>query len=212
MSDERIERLREAVVKMDQGLAEDLAREALASGAPALDLLGRALIPAMETVGSLFGDGTYFLPEMLCAVDAYNRCFALIEPELKEGDFEPRGRVLLGTVEKDIHDIGKNILAALLQGNGFEVMDLGTDVAPAVFLEKALEYRPHVIGLSALLTTTMMEMKNTVELFRRSGERDRFRIIVGGAPVTEAFAREIGADGYGDEAQIGVELVRRFTA
>ena len=212
MSTEYLEQLQEAVVKMNVDDAEDLTQKALEASADAMALLKQALIPAMETVGELFGDGSYFLPEMLCSVDAYNKCFVLLEPLLKQGDFKPRAKVMLGTVENDIHDIGKNIVAALLQGNGFEVIDLGTNVTPDTFVQKAKEYSPDVIGLSALLSTTMSEMKNIVDLFKESGIRDRFRIIVGGAPVTQQYADEIGADGYGDEAQTGVELVRQFTA
>lgn len=212
MSEQYLEQLQEAVVKMNVDDAESLTVKALAEGVDAMALLKQALIPAMETVGALFGDGTYFLPEMLCAVDAYNKGFAHLEPLLKQGDFAPMGKVMLGTVENDIHDIGKNIFAALLQGNGFEVIDLGTNVSAATFADKAEALSPDVVGLSALLSTTMPEMKKVVDLFEARGLRDRCRIVVGGAPVTQQFADDIGADGYGDEAQTGVVLVRRFTA
>ncbi len=212
MSANHLEQLREAVVKMNVDEAEAIAKEAMSDGIAAMIMLKEAMIPAMEAVGELFGEGEYFLPEMLGAVDAYNKCFALLEPDLKQGEFEPKGTVMLGTVESDIHDIGKKILAALLQGNGFEVIDLGTNVPSETFVKKAEEHSPQVIGLSALLSTTMSEMKKVVELFEESGIRDRFRIIVGGAPVTQQFADSIGADGYGDEAQTGVELVSRFVA
>jgi 5-methyltetrahydrofolate--homocysteine methyltransferase len=212
MSTDYLEQLRDAVIKMNVDDAEAVTEKALADGFEAMALLKQALIPAMETVGELFGDGSYFLPEMLCSVDAYSKCFALIEPQLKQGEFEPRGKVMIGTVENDIHDIGKNIVAAVLQGNGYEVIDLGTNVTPETFVQKAKEHAPDVIGLSALLSTTMSEMKNVIDFFIESGIRDQFRIIVGGAPVTQQFADEIGADGYGDEAQTGVALVRQFTA
>ena len=212
MSNDRLEKLREAVVMMEVELAESVTDQALAAGDAPMALLKEALIPAMETVGEYFGEEKYFLPEMLCAVDAYNKCFAKIAPLLKEGDFEPKGKVMLGTVERDVHDIGKNILAALLQGNGYQVIDLGINVSAEMFLQKAEELSPDVIGLSALLSTTMPEMKKVIEVFQSNGKRDRFHIIVGGSPVTREFADEIGADGYGDEAQTGVELVRQFTA
>jgi 5-methyltetrahydrofolate--homocysteine methyltransferase len=212
MTDERLEKIKNAVVDMDIDGAESLTREGLDNGLSPMDVLNKSLIPAMETVGDLYGQGELFLPEMMAAVDAYNRCFPFIEPALSGGDFEPRGTVLLGTVAGDVHDIGKNILAALLQGNGYRVIDLGINVAAATFLEKAKELQPDVIGLSALLSTTMPEMKKVVELFEQSGERDKYRIIIGGAPVTREFAESIKADGYGDEAQTGVELIRQMLA
>ena len=210
MTDERLDKIKNAVVDMDIDGAESLTRDGLGNGLDPMDVLNKSLIPAMETVGDLYGQGELFLPEMMATVDAYNHCFPLIEPALSGGDFEPRGTVLLGTVEGDVHDIGKNILAALLQGNGYRVIDLGINVAAATFLEKAKELKPDVIGLSALLSTTMPEMKKVVELFTQNGERDKYRIIVGGAPVTKEFAESIKADGYGDEAQTGVELIRQM--
>ncbi len=212
MTEHYLEQLQDAVVKMQVDEAEMITEKALSEGVDALLLLKQALIPAMETVGELFGDGTYFLPEMLCSVDAYNKCFVQAEPLLKQGDFSPRGKVMLGTVENDIHDIGKNIYAALLQGNGFEVVDLGTNVPAETFVKMVAEHSPDVVGLSALLSSTMPEMKKIVDLLKENGLRDRCRIVVGGAPVTQQFADTIGADGYGDDAQAGVELAKRLTA
>ena len=212
MTDERLDKIKNAIVDMDIDGAESLARQALDNGLAPMDVLNNALIPAMEIVGDLYGKGELFLPEMMAAVDAYNRCFPLIEPALSGGDFEPRGTVLLGTVEGDVHDIGKNIFAALLQGNGYRVIDLGINVSANTFFEKAKEHQPDVIGLSALLSTTMPEMKKVVELFTANGERDKYRIIIGGAPVTKEFADTIKADGYGDEAQTGVDLIRQMLA
>ena len=212
MNDALLANINASVVKMERAPAEDYTREALDAGVEAMVILKQGLIPAMAKVGDLFGQGEYFLPEMLGSVDAYNGCFELIKPLLSEGDIEARGKVLLGTVKNDIHDIGKNILAALLQGNGFEVIDLGTNVSAETFLQKAQAHAPDVIGLSALLSTTIPEMKTIIDLFEAHGERQRVRIIVGGAPVTREYAESIGADGYGADAQSGVVLVREMTA
>lgn len=212
MSVELLNELRAAIVGMRFDDTEDLARRALEAGAKPVDILNGACLPALDEVGVLFREGDYFLPDVLMSVKAYDNAYRLILPGLKEGAYESRGKVMLGTVEGDIHEIGKNILHALLQGNGFEVVDLGVNVSPAAFLEKAREHRPDVIGMSALLTTTMPVMKETIDLFAKEGMRGSFRFIVGGAPLSQRFSDEIGADGYGEDAQSGVELVRRLVA
>lgn len=212
MSAEILKELRTAIVEMRFDDTEGLAGRALDAGIKAVDILNGACLPALDEVGVLFREGDYFLPDVLMSVKAYDNAYRLILPGLKEGAYESRGRVMLGTVEGYIHEIGKNILHALLQGNGFDVVDLGVNVSPAVFLEKAREHKPDVIGMSALLTTTMPVMKETIELFAREGLKDSFRFIVGGAPLNQRFSDEIGADGYGEDAQSGVELVRRLLA
>ena len=204
--------LHNAVVNMKTDAARDLAQKGLDSGLPAVEVLNKALVPALDEVGVLFREGDYFLPDVLMSVKAYNGAYALIQPMLTEGEQAARGKVLLGTVEGDIHEIGKNILAALLQGNGFQVVDLGVQVTPQAFLEKAREMEPDIIGMSSLLTTTMPVMKETIDLFASEGVRDQFKIIIGGAPVNQAFADEIGADGYGQDAQSGVDLAKRLLA
>ena len=210
MNPEIFKQIEEAIVTMDAETARRLAAALLDTGTSGGELLDRALIPALDRVGALFGSGEYFLPEMLMCVHIYTGIFARIEPELKGAAARLRGRIMLGTVAGDNHDIGKNIVAALLQGSGFEVVDIGFNVPAAAFLAKARQFRPQVIGLSALLTTTMPEMKAVIDLFKTEGDRDDYRFIVGGAPVTQAFADEIGADGYGEDAQAGVQLVRRL--
>ncbi|MCU0844524.1 MAG: corrinoid protein [Spirochaetes bacterium] len=212
MSAEILNELRSAIVEMRFDDTEGLARRALEAGVQAVDVLNDACLPALDEVGVLFREGDYFLPDVLMSVKAYDSAYRLLLPGLKEGAYESRGRVMLGTVEGDIHEIGKNILHALLQGNGFDVVDLGVNVSPAVFLEKAKEHKPDIIGMSALLTTTMPVMKETIELFAKEGLKDSFRFIVGGSPLNQRFSDEIGADGYGEDAQSGVELVRRLLA
>jgi 5-methyltetrahydrofolate--homocysteine methyltransferase len=202
--------LKDAVINMKFDQAEDLTRQGLDAGLSALDVLNGALLPGLDEVGKLFREGEYFLPDVLMSVRAYNSSYAVIEPILREGDYTARGVVMLGTVEGDIHEIGKNILAALLQGNGFKVVDLGVQVTPATFLEKAKEVKPDVIGMSSLLTTTMPAMQETIELFKSNGLRDSFKFLVGGSPVNQKFADDIGADGYGQDAQSGVDLTKQL--
>ena len=184
----------------------------MSAGIPALEILNKGLLTALERVGVLFREGDYFLPDVLMSVKAYNNAYALLDGELKKGAYKSRGTVMLGTVHGDIHEIGKNILLALLQGNGYTVVDIGVDVKSGVFLEKAKEVKPDIIGMSALLTTSMPAMKEVIDLFVKDGIREKFRFIVGGAPLSKKFAEEIGADGYGEDAQSGVELVKRLLA
>lgn len=210
MSEAILQQLGRAVVEMKFAETEALTRQGLDSGFSALDILNISLLPALDEVGVHFREGDYFLPDVLMSVKAYNNAYALLEDLLQESDYKARGTVMLGAVEGDIHDIGKNILAALLKGNGFNVVDLGVQVPPAAFLEKARELSPDIIGMSSLLTTTMPVMKETIDLFEEHGLRSQFKFILGGAPVNQRFADEIGADGYGEDAQSGVELAKRL--
>jgi 5-methyltetrahydrofolate--homocysteine methyltransferase len=210
MSETLLEELRDAVVEMKYEETEELTEKGLKGGLTAVEILNKALIPALDRVGILFQEGEYFLPDVLMSVKAYNSSYQMLESSLKEGDYQARGVVMLGTVEGDIHEIGKNILVALLQGNGFDVIDLGVNVTADIFLGKAKENNPDIIGMSALLTTTMPAMKDVIDLFQEEGMREQFRFIVGGAPLNQKFADEIGADGYGEDAQAGVELVKRL--
>jgi len=200
--------LKIAVIEMNHSVTAGLTRDALENGISAADILNNGLIPGLDEVGVRFRDGDYFLPDVLMCVKAYDASYQVLEPHLKQGEYESRGKVMLGTVAGDIHEIGKNILAALLQGNGFDVINLGADVKADTFLEKARELEPDIIGMSALLTTTMPEMKEVIDLFGKEGIRDRYRFIIGGSPLSQSFAQEIGADGYGEDAQDGVELVK----
>lgn len=210
MSHELLDAIGQAVIDMKFEDTEQLTRDALAAGVTAVEIINKALLPALDRVGVLFREGDYFLPDVLMSVKAYNNSFTILEPLLKEGEYKARGKVMLGTVFGDIHDIGKNILSALLLGNGFEVIDVGVDVKPEAFLARAKADAPDIIGMSALLTTTMPSMKDTIDVFVEAGLRDRFKFIIGGAPLSQKFADEIGADGYGEDAQSGVELVKRI--
>ena len=190
----------------------DGTRRALATGLAPGEVLERGLLAGMAVVGEEFGRREIFLPDVLLAARAMSAGMAVLEPLLLPGEATSAGRVVLGTVKGDIHDIGKNLVGILLRGAGFDVVDLGTDVPPARFVDAAVETGASLIGLSALLTTTMAAMRDVIGLVRERGLAGRVRVIVGGAPVTEDFAREIGADGFGFDARSAVERVRALVA
>jgi 5-methyltetrahydrofolate--homocysteine methyltransferase len=203
--------LRTAVIEGEVQAAVAAAREALDAGVEPLELVGEAIGPAMAEVGRLFEEGDYFVPELLMAARATKEIFAILRPLLAQGGAEPMARVVLGTVQGDLHDIGKNLVAAMLEGGGFEVTDLGVDVSPEAFVDAVKKNPVQIVGLSALLTTTMPAMKITIEAFRAAGIREQVKIIVGGAPVTNKYAESIGADGYSETAAASVDLARRLT-
>ncbi len=202
--------LREAVLTGDDVAAVAAARKALAEGVHPLDLFSQGISPAMGEVGRLFEEGEYFLPELLVAGLAAREIFQILRPLLAQTGAQPRGRIVLGTVQDDLHDIGKNLVAAMLEGSGFEVTDLGVNVPPEKFITAVLNKQPQIVGLSALLTTTMPAMKTTIEAFRTAGIRERVKIMIGGAPVTQSYADSIGADGYGENAAVAVDLANRL--
>ena len=210
MSQKLLAKIKEAVINMEPELARELTGQALEAGISPLEILRQGLIAGLEVVGVKFKNDDIFLPEVMISAKAFQDSFGLIEPRLKAGNYQPRGKILIGTVKGDVHDIGKNIVAVLLQGNGYEVMDAGADVPVAKFVQGAREFKPDVIGLSALLTTTMPVMKQVIEELKKAGLRDRVKVMIGGAPVTQDYARQIGADGYGEDAQAGVMLVKEW--
>lgn len=202
--------LHQAVLTGDADAALTAARAALDRGATPLELVNAAIAPAMNETGKLFEEGEYFVPELLMAARATKGVFEILRPLMTQQGVEPMGRVLLGTVEGDLHDIGKNLVGALLEGGGFEVIDLGVSVKPEQFVA-ALENRPvDVVGLSALLTTTMPAMRATLEQLTQSGMRQNTKVMVGGAPITASFAASIGADGYAANAAAAVNLARQL--
>lgn len=202
--------LRKAIIEGDVTASTAAARQALAGGVAPLHMVNQAIGPAMAEVGRLFEEGEYFVPELLTAARATKEIFQILRPLLAGAGVQPAARVVLGTVKGDLHDIGKNLVAAMLEGGGFEVADLGVDVAPEQFIA-SLKSRPaQIVGLSALLTTTMPAMRTTIDAFRSAGIREQVKIMVGGAPVTRSFADSIGADGYGESAVAAVELARSF--
>jgi 5-methyltetrahydrofolate--homocysteine methyltransferase len=207
---EIIAQLKDTVIAGKLGEAKGLAEKALAEGAEPGDILEQALIAGMDHVGELFKNNEIYVPEVLLAAKSMQQAMQVLKPQLVKGGIEPRGRAVVGTVRGDLHDIGKNLVAMMLEGAGFEIIDLGNDVPAERFVEAAAEHDAHVIGMSALLTTTMHVMKETVELVKEKGLAGKVRTMVGGAPVTRGFAEEIGADGYGDDAATAVDLAKQF--
>ena len=187
---------------------EELAREALAEGVTPEEIINTSLIPGMEVVGEKFKENEIFLPEVMLAARAVQAGLRILKPMLSGERLEIAGRVVIGTVRGDHHDIGKNLVGMMLEGAGFDLIDLGTDVAPESFVQAVREYQPDLVGLSALLTTTMPMMKATIEALASAGLRDKVRVMVGGAPVTAEFAERIGADGYAPDAGSAVELAK----
>jgi 5-methyltetrahydrofolate--homocysteine methyltransferase len=201
--------------KLYQGEATDvtrLVRQAIDQGIPADRILADGLIAGMDEVGRDFKAGDLFVPEVLIAARAMSAGMEILRPLLAESDAPSAGRFLIGTVKGDLHDIGKNLVKMMLEGAGFETVDLGTDVGPEAFVAAVHRHRPNLIGMSALLTTTMVSMKTTIEALEEAGLRDGIKIMIGGAPVTAAFAQQIGADAYAPDAASAVDLARRLTA
>jgi 5-methyltetrahydrofolate--homocysteine methyltransferase len=203
-----MDRISESLQRGDSARVAALTREAIAAGRPAVRILDDGLIRGMEVVGERFRAHEIFLPDVLLAAKAMTTAMELLEPILVQDGVPLRGAVVLGTVRGDLHDIGRNLVGIMLRGAGFRVVDLGHDVPPEKFVDTAIAENARVIGMSALLTTTMPVMKQVVDLIRERGLAGRLRVIVGGAPVTEAFARQIGADAFGYDALGAVERVR----
>ncbi|HMK96224.1 MAG TPA: corrinoid protein [Acidimicrobiales bacterium] len=204
--------LRRAVVDGASKVAADKASQALAEGTAPEVILHDGLIAAMNEVGQLFEEGEIYVPEMLVAARAMNSALAILKPLLAQGGALPTaGTVAIGTVQGDLHDIGKNLVALMLEGAGFAVVDLGTDVAPERFID-AVRAGAEVVAMSALLTTTMPNMKAVVEAIKAEGLRDQVRIIIGGAPITSRYAEQIGADGYAPDAAKAVRAVKELLA
>jgi 5-methyltetrahydrofolate--homocysteine methyltransferase len=208
---ELLNQISEALQRGDHETVAELARESVAAGVPAEEVLNGGLLAGMDVVGRRFGAHEIFLPEVLLAARAMKAGMEQVQPLLADGGAPPRGTVVLGTVRGDVHDIGKNLVGTMLEGAGFEVVDLGTGVAPEVFIDTAVAEGATVIGLSALLTTTMPAMREVVDLARERGRRNELKIIVGGAPLTQDYADEIGADGYSYDAAGAVGLVKSLT-
>jgi 5-methyltetrahydrofolate--homocysteine methyltransferase len=197
-----------------EGAASDVeagVREALAAGIGADTILKDALIAAMGEVGNRYEEGDMFVPEMLIAARAMQAGLTLLKPHLLGGKAESAGKVAIGTVKGDLHDIGKNLVAMMLEGAGFEIMDLGVDVDPQAFVDAAHE-GAQIIGMSALLTTTMSNMGVTIEALKAAGLRDKVKVMIGGAPVTEEFANRIGADGFAADAPSATRIARELLA
>jgi 5-methyltetrahydrofolate--homocysteine methyltransferase len=202
--------LYDAILQGNAKAAVAATRAALAAGGLALDLVSREMIPAMDEVGRLYHCEEYFVPELLLAARAMKGALELLRPLLAASGAEPVGRVAIGTVKGDLHDIGKNLVGAMLEGAGFEVIDLGADVSAERFVDAVRSRNANLICLSALLTVTMPAMKATIEALNAAGVRGQVKVLVGGAPVTQKFADQIGADGFGEDATAAVALARKL--
>jgi 5-methyltetrahydrofolate--homocysteine methyltransferase len=203
-----LQALYRAILTGDSVTGKTITEAALAEGTAPLELVQDVMMPAMDEVGKKFEANEYFVPELLLAARAMKACLELIRPLLAAKGIEPTGRVVIGTVKGDLHDIGKNLVAAMLEGGGYEVIDLGVNVDPMKFVRAVKDKSAHIVALSALLTTTMPAMKTTIDAIKQAGLRDTVKIMVGGAPVTESYAKEIGADGYSQNAAGAVSLAR----
>jgi 5-methyltetrahydrofolate--homocysteine methyltransferase len=207
-----LDAIRKSIIEGQAKPAEQQVQAALDAGIEAPRILYEALIPAMAEVGRLYEEGEYFVPEMLISARAMKTALALLKPRLISADVKPVGRVAIATVQGDLHDIGKNLVSLMLEGAGFEIVDLGVNAEPQKFVEAVRENNVDVVAMSALLTTTMTRMKDTVAALHSAGLRDQVKIIIGGAPITQAFADEIGADGYASDASQAVTLTKRLLA
>jgi 5-methyltetrahydrofolate--homocysteine methyltransferase len=200
----------EAILNGNAKKAREATEVALEAGAEPMALIQDSMVPAMDEVGKLFECEEYFVPELLLAGRAMKSAMELIKPMLSAAGQKMAVRVIIGTVKGDLHDIGKNIVASMLEGSGFEVIDLGTDVTPENFVKAVRESNPHVVCMSALLTVTMQAMKTTIDALESAGVRTQVKVLIGGAPVTSQYAREIGADGYSENASGAVSMVKEL--
>ncbi len=207
---EILQEISDGLQKGEHELVAELTRQAIDAGLWETQILNDGLLAGMEVVGRRFGAHEIFLPELLLAARAMNAGIELLKPLFIQGEMPTRGKIVIGTVKGDLHDIGKNLVGIMLKGAGFEVIDVGSDVAPAVFVDTAEAEGAAVVGLSALLTTTMIGMKDVVEIVKSRGLQDRIKVIVGGAPLSKEFAAEIGADAYGYDAGKAVEIVKEL--
>jgi corrinoid protein of di/trimethylamine methyltransferase len=205
-----LEKLKDSIVNTNPGAAKELTERALSEGYEAKTILDDSLIPGMDEVGRLFKEGDYFVPEVLVAAKAMHASMDIIEPLLVKGGVKKVGKVIAGTIDGDLHDIGKNLVCMMLKGAGFEVVDLGVDVKPEAFVKAVKEEKPEFLLISALLTSTMINMPNVIKALENEGLKDKVKVIIGGAPVSESYAKEIGADGYSEDSTGAVELLRKL--
>jgi 5-methyltetrahydrofolate--homocysteine methyltransferase len=207
-----LQQLYAAIVSGDAKAAHALTERALTEGIDPLKLVNDYMVPAMDEVGRRFECNEYFVPELLISARAMKASLAIIRPLLVARGDTPAGRVAIGTVKGDLHDIGKNLVASLLEGGGFEVIDLGVNVPPEKFIETVKDKQANIVAMSALLTTTMPSMKSTIDALCRAGVRDQVKVLIGGAPITQKYADEIGADGYSENAVGAVALAKKAVA
>ena len=198
----------DGIIDADQDLVREKVSAALAQGLGAGEILNMGMVPAMTEVGRLFEEGEYFVPEMLICARAMQAGMVVLKPAMVAANLQSIGRVVAGTVKGDLHDIGKNLVCMMLEGAAFEIYDLGSDVSPQAFVDKVKEVDANLVAMSALLTTTMPNMKTTIEILKQAGLREQVKVMVGGAPLTTKYAQDIGADGYAPDASRAVALAK----
>ncbi|MEM2049872.1 MAG: corrinoid protein [Thermoproteota archaeon] len=203
-------RLKDAIVNLDFDGSKRLAQEAVAKGIPPNEIITKAISSAMEEVGRKFEASEYFLSELIVAGEIGKEISQMLQPYMKGSEIKKIGKVVIGTVKGDLHDIGKNIFGMMLEAAGFEVIDLGNDVPAEAFVEAVKNHNPDILGMSALLTVTMVEMENVIKELKKAGVREKVKVIIGGAPITEEYAKRIGADGYGKDAVVGVDICKAW--
>jgi len=209
---EILEKLRDCVVNLDIEGIQEACKEAIEAGIPAYKAISDGMAKGMNIVGQKYENNEYFLAELIMAGETMKEGMKILEPHLKSADVKKIGKVIIGTVRGDLHDIGKNIVITLLESAGFEVIDLGVDVPPEKFVEAVREHKPDILGMSALLTTTMLEMENTIKALKEAGLRDKVKIIIGGAPITPEYAEKIGADAAARDAVEGVNICKSWVS
>ncbi len=202
--------LAKSVIEGNVERVKELTQALLDGGADPVEIINQGLVAGMDVVGVRFKAGEMFVPEVLMCARAMGEGMAIIKPRLAGKDVKTLGTFLIGTVKSDLHDIGKNLVAMMVEGAGFKVINLGIDVAPEAFVKAVEEHKPDIVGMSALLTTTLPYMKETIEALKEAGLRDSVKVVVGGAPVTEEYAKQIGADGYAPDAGSAVELCKKL--
>ncbi|EHQ91765.1 corrinoid protein [Desulfosporosinus youngiae] len=204
--------LSELVISGNYAGAKDLTQKMIDNGIEPLEIINQGLMAGMNVVGVRFKAGDMFVPEVMMSARAMSTGIELLKPLIADKDMPTAGKVLIGTVKGDLHDIGKNLVVMMMESAGFEIVDLGVDIAPAVFVKGVKDHKPQVIAMSALLTTTMPAMKDTIEALKEEGLRDSVKVVIGGAPISQSFANEIGADGYAPDAAAATDLCRNLIA
>jgi 5-methyltetrahydrofolate--homocysteine methyltransferase len=207
-----VQEVYDGVINGENTVVQLKVQQGLEAGVDPAVILNQGMIAAMAEVGKRFEEGEYYVPEMLIAARAMQAGLALLKPHLQQSDVKSAGLVVIGTVKGDLHDIGKNLVAMMLEGAGFEIKDLGTDVAPQAFVEAARTHGANIVAMSALLTTTMTQMKNTIAEIEKAGLRNSLKIMIGGAPITETYAQQIGADGFAADASRAVAVAKSLLA
>lgn len=204
--------LAQIVIRGDFTSSKSLTQKMIDGGVDPLAIINEGLMAGMNVVGVRFKAGEMFVPEVMMSAKAMSTGIELVKPLIADGNMPTAGKVVIGTVKGDLHDIGKKLVTMMLESSGFVIIDLGVDVAPEKFVKAVQEHKPQVVGMSALLTTTMLNMKNTIDAFKAAGLRESVKVVIGGAPVTQSFADQIGADGYAPDAASATELCKTFTA